>query len=167
MKKRYIIITIAILILVAIASIVVYNIMIENGKKYEIARVEQYNYFILKQNNLYGVIDKKGNTIITPEYSEIKIPNPEKGVFVCYQGENTKILNERKEEILTQYNDVQPIRLKNIASDLMYEKGVFKYTKDGKYGLINFEGKEITKPIYDEIDSLPYKEGELLVKQNE
>lgn len=168
MKKRYIIISIvAILILIAIASTVIYNMVIENGKNYEIEQIKQYNYFILKQNDLYGVIDKKGNTIIAPEYSEIKIPNPEKGVFVCYQGDNTKILNERKEEIFTQYNNIEPIRLKNIASDLMYEKSLLKYAKDGKYGLINLEGKEITKPIYDEIDSLAYKEGELLVKQDE
>lgn len=167
MKKRYImIITIIILILIAIASVVTYNIVTENGKNYEIGQVKQYNYFTLKQNDLYGVIDRKGNIVITPEYSEIKIPNPEKGVFICYQGSNTKILNERKEEILTQYNDVQPIRLKNIASDLMYEKTVLKYGKDGKYGLISFDGKEITDPVYDEIDSLPYKEGELLVKQD-
>lgn len=168
MKKRnIIIITIIILILVAIASSVIYHIMIENGKKYEIETVKQYNYFILKKDDLYGVIDQKGNTVITPKYSEIKIPNPEKGIFVCYQGDNTQILNEAKEEILAQYNNVQPIRLKNIASDLMYEKSVMKYEKDGKYGLIGLEGKEITKAIYDEIDSLPYKEGELLVKQNE
>lgn len=168
MKKRYIIaIIVAILILIIIASAVIYNIIIENGKKYEIEEIKQYNYFILKQNDLYGVIDKKGNTIINPEYSAIKIPNPEKPVFVCYEENDTKILNERKEEILTEYNQVTPIRLKNIASDLMYEKSVFKYEKDGKYGLVDFNGKEITKPIYDEIDSLPYKEGELLVKQNE
>lgn len=167
MKKRYVIIIIAILILISIASVTIYNIVVENGKSYEIEEVKQYNYFILKQDDLYGVIDKKGNTMIAPEYSEIKIPNPEKAVFVCYQGDNTKVLNERKEEILTLYNDIEPIRLKNIASSLMYEKSVLKYAKDGKYGLIDFEGNEITKPIYDEIDSLPYKEGELLVRQNE
>lgn len=158
---------IAILILVTIASVTIYNIAIENGKNYEIEEVKQYNFFLLKQNDLYGVIDKKGNIIIDSEYNEIKIPNPEKGVFICYQGDNTKILNERKEEILTQYTDIEPIRLKNIASSLMYEKSVLKYAKDGKYGLIDFEGNVIAKPIYDEIDSLSYKEGELLVKQNE
>lgn len=167
MKKRYIIIAIVLLVSVAIASIIIYNNIAENGKKYEIEQVKQYNYFLLKQDDLYGVIDKKGNIIIEPNYTEIKIPNPEKGIFICYQEENTKILNEKKEEVLTQYSNIEPIRLKNIASDLMYEKSVLKYKKDGKYGLIDFYGKEITKPIYDEIDSLSYKEGELLVKQNE
>lgn len=167
MKKTYIVImTIVIVILIAIASMVIYNVVIENGKNYQIEEVRQYNYFILKQKHLYGVIDKKGNTIIVPTYSEIKIPNPEKAVFVCYEGERAKVLNERNESILTQYTEIQPIRLKNIASSLMYEKSVLKYAKDGKYGLIDFAGKQITQPIYDEIDSLSYKEGELLVKQN-
>ena len=128
------IITIIILILIAIASVITYNIVIENGKNYEIEQVKQYNYFILKQNDLYGVIDRKGDVIITPEYSEIKIANPEKGVFICYQGGNTKILNEKKEEILTQYSDVQPIRLKNIASDyrIYYNKYDPKWEHPGE-----------------------------------
>ena len=67
---------------------------------------------------------------------------------------------------MTEYEQVEPIKLKNIQSDLMYEKSVLKYKKDNKYGIINFEGKEITKPEYDEIDSLGYKEGELLVKKD-
>lgn len=166
MKKKYVTI-IAILIFIAIASIIIYNISIKNNNNIEIEEVKQYNYFVLKQNDLYGVIDKEGNIIIAPEYSEIKIPNPEKAIFICYLDDTTKVFNEKKEQIMTKYNDVQPIRLKNIASDLMYEKSILKYSKDGKYGLINFEEKTITKPIYDEIDSLPYKEGELLVKQNE
>lgn len=166
MKKKYVTI-IAILIFIAIASIIIYNISTKNNKTNKIEEVKQYNYFVLKQNDLYGVMDKEGNTIIAPEYNEIKIPNPEKGIFICYLEDTTKIFNEKKEQIMTKYNDVQPIRLKNIASDLMYEKSILKYSKDGKYGLVNFEEKTITKPIYDEIDSLPYKEGELLVKQNE
>ena len=167
MKKRYILIM-AMIVLIIIAGIswISYYIITESEKNYEIEQVKQYNYFLLKQKDTYGIIDKKGNTIIPAQYSEIKIPNPEKGVFICYQGEITKVLNERKEEILTQYERVEPIRLKNIASDLMYEKSILKYQQAGKFGLVSLEGKEITKPIYEEIDSLPYKEGELLVKQN-
>lgn len=141
--------------------------MITNNRNYEVEKVKQYNYFILKKDELYGIIDRKGNMVVVPQYTDIKIPNPEKGVFVCYQGDSTKVLNEKGEEILTQYSDVQPIQLKNIISDLMYEKNVLKYSQDGKYGLVNLQGKKITKPIYDEIDSLPYKEGELIVRENE
>jgi len=40
-----------------------------------------------------------------------------------------------------------------------------KYKKDGKYGLIDFLGKEITSNIYDSIESLEYKEGCFVVEQ--
>jgi len=97
----------------------------------------------------------------------VKIPNPEKAIFVCYEEEITKILNEKNEEIFTEYENIEPLRLKNISSDLMYEKSVLKYSKDGKYGIIDFNGKRLTKAIYDEIDTFQYKEGELLVKKDE
>lgn len=154
------------LIFMVVVFIIIHHGVMEMGKNYEIEKVNQYNYFRLKQNDSYGVIDKKGSVIVKPMYSEIIIPNPEKDVFVCYQGEDINILNKEQEEILTEYSHVQQIRLKNVSSDLMYEKSVLKYSKEGKYGLVGLEGKEITKPIYEEIDSLPYKEGELLVKQN-
>lgn len=168
MKKTFRIrIAIITIIVISIISFCVYKFIQNDSKKYEIVKVNEYNYFLLKQNNLYGVIDKKGNTIINVQYDDIKIPNPEKAIFICYKGQTTKVLNAEKQEILTQYERVEPIRLKNIASDLMYEKSVLKYCENGKYGLINFEGKKITKAIYNEIDSLPYKEGELIVKQDE
>ena len=168
MKKSYkILIIIMILILVIITTFTIYKMIKEQGKNYEVEQVKQYNYFVLRQNGQYGVIDKKGNIVIEPKYKEVKIPNPEKAVFVCSQEQNAKVLNEKKEEILKQYANIEPIRLKNISSDLMYEKSVLKYEQDEKFGLITFDGKQITKPIYEQIDSLPYKEGELLVKQND
>ncbi|MGN1297390.1 MAG: WG repeat-containing protein [Clostridia bacterium] len=168
MKRKFIIrnIIIAVLLIAIIVGVAYYFIR-ENGRKYEIAQVEQYNYFVLKQEVASGVIDRNGNKIIEAEYDDVKIPNPEKAVFICYKDDEIRVFNENKEEILSQYQKVEPIRLKNIASNLMYEKSVLTYLEDGKYGLINFEGKKITKPIYDTIDSLPYKEGELLVKQND
>ena len=164
MKKKYIVGIIIAIVLVIVLGIVIYKVIEENGKNYEIVKVNTYNYFVLKENKLSGVIDRQGNIIIPEEYDEIKIPNPEKALFVCYKAEDIKILNANKEEILTQYEKVEPIRLKNVESDLMYEKSVLKYLENGKYGLIDFDGKKITKPIYEEIDSVPYKEGEILVK---
>ena len=168
MKKKYIvIISIIILIIIAVAAFFIVKNMIDNKKAYEIAKIEEYNYFVLRQDDMYGVIDKQGNILIEPTYTEVKIPNPEKAIFVCKENnDNIKILNSNNEELMTEYEQVEPIKLKNIQSDLMYEKSVLKYKKDNKYGLINFEGKEITKAEYDEIDSLGYKEGELLVKKD-
>ena len=168
MKRNFIIrnIIIGVLLIAIIVFGVIYFIY-KNGREYEVEKVSTYKYFVLKKDNLSGVIDRGGNTIIDAEFDNVIIPNPEKALYVCYEGDSTKILNERKEEILTDYQNVEPIGLQNISSDLMYEKSVLKYEKDGKFGLIDFEGKEITKPIYESIDGLPYKEGELLVKQDE
>jgi len=167
MKKSYIIgIVILILVAIILASIFIYNMVIEEGKKYEVAEIKQYNYLVLKENNKFGVIDRKGNTIIDASFDDLKIPNPEMAVFVCFEEENIKILNEKKDELFKEYGKVEPIRLKNIASDLVYEKTVLKYEKDGKYGLISFDGKKISDAIYESIESLSYKEGELLAKKD-
>ena len=166
MKKRYIVgIVIAVIIILVVLSFVAYYFIQKNAREYEIAKVENYQYFVLKENNLSGVIDRSGNILIEPTYEEIRIPNPEKAVFVCYAENDSKVLNQNNEEMFSEYELVEPIRLKNVESDLMYEKSVLKYYQNGKYGLIDFEGKQITEPIYDSIDSLPYKEGELLVSQ--
>ena len=167
MKKafRIRIIIITILVVGIIALGVFYKIK-ESKKNYEIEQVKEYNYFLLKQSNSFGVIDKKGSIIIESKYDEIKIPNPEKAVFICTKDGEIKVLNEKKEEILTQFEKVDAIKLKNVSGDLVYEKSVLKYQEKEKYGLINFEGKKITNAIYDEIENLPYKEGELLIKKN-
>lgn len=168
MKRTFIIRNVILTILIlAIIIGVSYYFITTNNKKYEIEKVEQYNYFLLKQDGKTGVIDRSGNIVIDVKYDDIKIPNPQKDVFVCYSGENSQILNSQKEQILNNYQDVKPIKLQNIASNLMFEKSVLSYKENDKYGLINFQGKKITKPIYDEISGLSYKEGELLVKQND
>ena len=163
-RIRIIIITI---ILICIIAVGIYLKLKDSNKNYELVQVNEYNYFVSKQNNFFGVIDKKGNIIVESEYDEVKIPNPEKAIFICRKNENIKVLNENKEQLLTQYEKVDAIKLKNVSGDLIYEKSVLKYKENEKYGIINFEGKKITKAIYDEIENLPYKEGELIVKQNE
>lgn len=167
MKKafriRIIIITILVVGLIAVGIF----FKIRNSKRtYEIAQVKEYNYFLLKKGNSFGVIDKKGNEIIASQFDEIKIPNPEKAIFICSKNGEVKVLNDKQEEILTQFKKIDAIKLKNVSGDLVYEKSVLKYQEKEKYGLINFEGKKITNAIYDEIENLPYKEGELLVKKN-
>ena len=164
-KKNIILLVIALIVFIAVGFFI-FKIIGDNGKKYEITKVNEYNYFVLKHEGKYGVIDKKGNIIISPEYESVKIPNPEKDLFICFNTSDSKVLNEKNELILNNFSKVEPVRLKNIASDLMYEKSVLKYSKDDKYGLVNYDGKQITGPIYEELDSLPYKEGELLVKQD-
>ena len=131
MKKKNIAIIILILIIIGIlAGIVIVKRVNKENREYKIEEISEYNYFVIKENNKYGVIDKQGNIIIEPNYDNIKIPNPNKAVFCCYEEEKIKILNDKSEEIFTQYESVEPLRLKSVLSDLMYEKSVLKYKEN-------------------------------------
>lgn len=165
-KKIKIVLCIIILIaIISLLTVFIINKVKEEGREYEIPEIKEYNYFVMQENDKYGVIDKNGKIIVEPDYETVVIPNPEIQVFVCYSDNKGQL--QINGEFISNYDNIEAIRLKNIASDLMYEKTVVKYQKEGKYGLLNLDGKQVTKPIYEEIDSLPYKEGELIVKQND
>lgn len=166
-KKNIVMIVIVLLIIIALAGWFIYRQIEKNGREYEIEKinVQDYAYSILRQEGKYGVINNSGDVVINPTYTNVIIPNPQKAVFICYDENNTtKVLNQNDEQIFSEYAQLQPIRLKNIASDLMYEKNLLTYKQDDKIGLINLEGEVIANPIYETIEGLPYKEGELLVK---
>ena len=165
-KKNIIILATILIIIIAISGYFIMKKIQQKNRKYEIETISEYKYFVVKEDNKYGVIDTKGNKIIETKYEDVKIPNPEKAVFICYENEGTKVLNDNGQEIFTEYENIEPLRLKNVSSDLMYEKSVLKYGQNGKYGIIDFNGKRVTKAIYEEIDTLQFKEGELLVKKD-
>lgn len=168
MKKKNVVIIV--ILLVIIIGISVFFIMQNSkvaGRDYNIEKVENFNYFVVQDGDNYGVMDKEAKIVIEPKYQNIVIPNPSKPIFICTPSDSkSKVLNEKNEELFTNYEEVGSIKLKNLASSLVYEKSVLKYKKEEKYGLIDFNGKEITKPIYGSIDALEYKEGELIVEKD-
>ena len=170
-KIRWIIIGIVAVIIIAISIMAIIN---EVQLHYKVEEISEYKYFTLEQNQKYGVIDRNGNIVIEAEYGAVQIPNPSKAIFVCVKeyNQNTKeyetvVYNEKKEVLLSNYKNVQAISICTNVNSTPYEKSVLTYKENGKYGLINLEGKQITKPVYDEISSINYKEGTFLVKQNE
>ena len=144
-KKLRIIIAIIVIIILGVAGFFIAKKIEQENRKYNIENISEYNYFVIKEDNKYGIMDKEGKTIIEPNYDNIKIPNPTKAVFFCYQDDEIIAINDKNEKIFTEYENVTPL----------------------KYGLIDFNGEKITKAIYDEIDTLQFKEGELLVKSKE
>ena len=170
-KIRWTIIIAIAIILIAIITISIIN---EIGFNYKIEEISEYNYFVLVQDGKYGVIDKNGNIVIDAKYEAVQIPNPSKPVFVCIKEYNqetkeydTVVYNEKNEELFSQYKNVQAIAIFTNINSTPYEKSVLTYKENGKYGLIDLKGKQITKAVYDEISSINYKEGTFLVKQNE
>ena len=163
--KKIILAVVAIVLLIAIVvAIIIAKKITNNNFDYEIEKITSWEYFNLYKDGKIGVINKQGDIIINPEYSSIEIPNPTKSVFICEDQDETVILNEKSEKILTNYDEVSDIKLNELAIEIPYEKSVLKYKENGKYGLINFEGKKITKANYSSLENLPYKEGEFLVE---
>ena len=120
------------------------------------------SYYTVYENGKWGVIDTKANTIIKPSYDEmIIIPDSSKDIFVCTYDVNyenntykSKIINKKGEEKFKNYDKVELIYNNDEWNNLWYEKNILKVQKNGKYGLINYEGKEILACQYDDIYSL-------------
>ena len=172
-KKKVIVFIVLVLIIIAIAvSLIIY--LSERAKYiFDVEYVSNIEYNIIEKDGSYGVIDGDGNIVVEPTYNVIQIPNPSKPLFICMSNYNTetkeyetKVLNEKREQIITGYSNVQAIPTDSTADGVPYENTVLKYKKDGKYGIISTEGEEITEPIYEDISAVTYKEGMLLVKEN-
>ena len=168
-KKKKIFITVAVICIILLCFIGIFFLVkhLKNkNKEYELEKITSWKYFTIVENNKMGVIDNKGNIIIEPNYNTIQIPNPTKDVFICINDDETKVVNEKGEESFKNFEEVSAIQLKELATEIPFEKSVLKYKENEKYGLVNFEGKKITEAIYENIENLPYKEGELLVENN-
>ena len=120
------------------------------------------SYYTVYENEKWGVIDTKENVIIEPSYDEmIIIPDNTKDIFVCtYDVDYTnntyksKIINKNNEELFKDYDKIELIYNNDESNNLWYEKNILKVQKDGKYGLIDYDGKEILPCKYENIDSL-------------
>lgn len=163
-KKNIVIIGIIIVIISSIIGIYLYKDY--RNKKYEVEEIVSYLYYPIYENGKMGVIDTKGNIIVEPIYEDVNIPNPEKAVFICLKEDKIIVQNNQKETLFEKFEEVVGIDTKGTLNSIPYEKKVLRYKENGKYGLIDYEGKVITKPIYEEIESLENKEGELLVKKD-
>lgn len=132
------------------------------------------NYFSLYENNMWGIIDSKGEKVIEPMYQEmIVVVNKNKDVFLCTYDVNendgtykTKAVNKKNETIFTDYEKVEAIDNIDDGGNLWYEENVLKIEQNGKYGLIDLDGKQLLSPIYEQINSLKGIENSLIVKQD-
>lgn len=159
-------IIIAIIILILLIIIGIFVVKNSFSKKEVVIKNEPYEYFTLNSSNgKLGIVDKNGNIVIEPEYENIYIPNQSKDVFICYKDEsNYSVINKEGKDIFQDVGNVYSILISDTSLEM--EKNVLLYEKDEKFGLIDYDGKKITEPIYEEIISLPNKPGFLRVKKD-
>ena len=127
-------------------------------------------YFVINKDNKWGVIDNNLKTVIYPTYDEaIIIPNNKQPIFICTYDVNyedgtyeTKVLNAKGKEMFKEYDKVLPLENYDENNNVWYESNVLLVEKDGKYGLINFDGKEILSATYENIYTLKGIENSLI-----
>ena len=164
-------------VIIAIAVIIMFFIGISklfDSRESTVEKAVTLKYFPVYTQGKWGVIDSRGNTIINPEYDEyIVIPDNTKGLFICTTNVNyedgtytTKVLNEKNEELFTDYDTVEAIENYDNSNNLWYESGILKVSKDGKYGIIDTNGGKIVDCEFDEISALKGITNSLLTKKD-
>lgn len=163
-----VIVALAVIIMVIISIV---NIVKNSGKKIE---VKNYSYYTAYENGKFGVINNDGETVIQASYDEIiAIPNNSRPIFICTYDINdsdgtykTKAINEKNEEILTGYDKIEAIDNTDSKHNVWYEDNVLRVSRNGKYGMINFEGQEVVPCEYDQIAALKGVTSNFIVKKD-
>mgnify|MGYP006072778061 FL=1 len=156
--------------------VVIMSIFIIKGifsKEEKTGGITSKTYFAAFKNNKWGVIDENGDVIIEPSYEEMMIiPNNKTDIFLCTYDVNydtgeysTKALNSKNQEIFTEYNKVEAISNHDENDTLWYEDNVLKVQKDGKWGVINYDGKVLLNTEYDSIESVQGIKNALLIEK--
>ncbi len=164
-------------VIIAIAVIVMFIFMIKGllTKEDTKGKITSESYFVAYKDNKWGVINSQGNNVIDTAYAEMLIiPNNKVGVFICTYDVNyetgeykTKVLNEKNEQIFTQYDKVEPIQNKDKDNNILYEKDLLKVEKNGEYGLINLRGKQILSIQYEDISTILGVRESLKIKKDD
>ena len=163
-------------VIIAIIVIIMFVILIKNilsnqGNKSEYKVVD---YYALYANNAWGIVDSEGETVVEPMYQEmITVVNNSKDVFLCTYDVNeqtgeykTKAINKENQEIYTGYDKIEALENYDENENLWYEKDILKIEKDGKYGILSIDGKEIIAPQYDSIETLKGIKDSLIVEKD-
>ena len=164
-------------VVIAIAVVIMFVFIIKGIllKGEEKGKITSKSYYTIFKDNKWGVIDSNGDIVIDPAYEEmITIPDQKKDVFVCTYNVNyetgeykTKALDSNNKEIFTDFEQIESIPNTDEQNNVWYESNVLKVKKDGKYGLIDLDGKEILKAEYSEIFAMPGIENSLKIKKDD
>ena len=167
--KKVIAFIVAIIVLIMVG--ISFKNLLSSGKESLTKDVSTLTTYIsIYENNKWGVIDNKGNKIIEPTYDEmIIIPDKNKAVFVCTYDVDytsgtykTKVLDEKGKLILEDFELVEALE-NSTVNEVWHEKDVLKFEKDGRYGLVDYEGKVVLDAEYSEIKTMSGVQNNLLI----
>ncbi|MFN8575629.1 MAG: WG repeat-containing protein [Candidatus Sericytochromatia bacterium] len=137
----------------------------ENGNSHTTNKfnyVECFNENFAKVSLIgkWGFIDKKGSIVIKPKYDWVKLFKY--GLNIVSDEESIKIINNKGEIVADKNINTQSHYSKKVFS--YYIKNVKSKSTTYKYGLSDYSGKIITKPVFDEI--YDFSEGVFVVAKD-
>lgn len=161
-------------VVLAIAVVIMFIFIVRNILNQREKSSKNYEYFLLYAENKWGIINQDGEIVIKPSYREmIVIPNKTKEIFICTYNINeetgayeTKVINSKNEEILTEYEKIEAIQNIDQNNNIWYEENILKVKKDGKYGLIDLNGKIILPIEYSQITGLKGVENSIIIEKD-
>ncbi len=143
-------------------------------ESYDVTRVATIGYYAYKnEQGKWGVINGTGDTVVPCTYDEmIVIPKKEKDVFIVTEVTDydkkeytNKVLNSKGTQILKEFDKVEPIEYN--STETIYDKNVLKCYKNGKMGLVDYEGNVKFEPELQEISIMGSITEKLLVKKED
>ena len=158
--KKVIATILAIIVLVmVIASIIM---IIRKKSNQQVVNDGVTKYFSAYIDSKWSVINSKGEQLTDIVYDEMLIiPDEAKNIFIATYDVDytngtfkTKAINEKNEQLFSQYNNVAAVVNYKSLDDVWYDNEVLTFEKDGKYGLIDFAGKQVLPPEYENITAL-------------
>ena len=173
--KKVIAVTLIFALIIAGIVVLVNYDDIKGSKKTSKSSISISNsYITIYSNDKWGVINSKGDTIIEPIYDEmVVIPNSSRGIFIVQENVNlddgtytSKAIDEKQNNLFTSYDTVEALQNIDANGNVYYDKNALKVSKDGLYGLINFNGKELIAPEYTSITPLEGVENSFITEKD-
>lgn len=111
--------------------------------EYENVRALIYGLIVVGKDQKYGVINSKGEEVISVKYDEVEFIQNVKEFFV-YASNNIGLLSSDGKTIIkpTEYDDISVYNA---------EKQLYRVEKNGKYGVLNRKGEVVIHAEYSQI----------------
>lgn len=158
LKKVFAVLIVFIVIIMCI--VLIFKFAKKDGKTD--SKVIANSYITVYTGGKWGVVNSKGETIIDPSYDDmIIIPDSSKPVFICQTNVNieegkydSKAIDEKAKQLFDSYEKVEALQNIDNNNIVSYDTNALRVLKNGKYGLINFSGKELLGCEYEAINPL-------------
>lgn len=167
---------VATIVALLVIIMVIYSMILSLNKKSKEQQVlpESVSYFSAYADSKWGVINNKGDKLSNISYDEmVVIPDSTKNIFIAtydvdYKNGTfkTKAINEKNEQLFSNYTNVSALVNYDTSNKVWYNNEVLKFERDGKYGLIDFSGKEVLPANYEDISTMQGIEKTLILTKD-